>query len=50
MTTRGFGEDEARKTAHLIADVLENPADKQNIAIVKKKVSELTSKFPVYAA
>jgi glycine hydroxymethyltransferase len=50
MTTRGFGEDEARKTAHLIADVLENPADKQNIAIVKKKVAELTSKFPVYAA
>ena len=50
MTTRGFGEDEARKTAHLIADVLENSTDKQNIANVRKKVSELTSHFPVYAA
>ena len=50
MTTRGFREDEARKTAHLIADVLENPTDKQNIANVRKKVSELTSQFPVYAA
>jgi glycine hydroxymethyltransferase len=50
MTTRGFAEDEARKTAHLITDVLENPTDKQNIANVRKKVSELTSQFPVYAA
>ena len=50
MTTRGFKEDEARKTANLIADVLENPTDKQNISIVKKKVSELTRHFPVYAA
>lgn len=50
MTTRGFKEDEARKTANLIADVLENPTDKQNISIVKKKVSELTRQFPVYAA
>ena len=49
MTTRGFKEDEARKTANLIADVLENPTDKQNISIVKKKVSELTRQFPVYA-
>ena len=50
MTTRGFKEDEACKTANLIADVLENPTDKQNISIVKKKVSELTRQFPVYAA
>jgi glycine hydroxymethyltransferase len=50
MTTRGFKEDEARKTANLIADVLENPTDAQNIANVRKKVSELTSQFPVYAA
>jgi glycine hydroxymethyltransferase len=50
MTTRGFAEDEARKTAHLIADILENPADKQNIANVGKKVSDLTSQFPVYTA
>ena len=48
MTTRGFKEEEARMTAHLIADVLDNPRDAANIEAVKSKVHALTSRFPVY--
>ncbi len=48
MTTRGFKEEEARATAHLIADVLDNPRDEANIAAVRAKVNALTSRFPVY--
>ncbi len=48
MTTRGFGADEARRTAHLIADVLDRPDDAANLAEVKAKVAELTKAFPVY--
>jgi len=48
MTTRGFKDEEARATAHLIADVLDNPHDSANIAAVRAKVHALTSRFPVY--
>ena len=48
MTTRGFKEDEANATAHLIADVLDNPRDAANIEAVQAKVHALTSRFPVY--
>ena len=48
MTTRGFKEEEARMTAHLLADVLDNPRDSANIEAVRAKVHALTSRFPVY--
>ncbi len=48
MTTRGFKEEQARQTAHLIADVLDNPHDPANIAAVRAKVAALTRDFPVY--
>ncbi len=48
MTTRGFGTDEARQTAHLIADVLDRPHDAPHIAEVRSKVAALTRDFPVY--
>ncbi|WP_395060338.1 serine hydroxymethyltransferase [Polaromonas sp.] len=48
MTTRGFKDEEARQTAHLIADVLDNPRDAANIEAVRAKVNALTSRFPVY--
>jgi glycine hydroxymethyltransferase len=35
-------------TAHLIADVLDNPRDTANIDTVRAKVHALTSRFPVY--
>ncbi len=48
MTTRGFKEAQARQTAMLIADVLDNPHDEANIAAVRAKVAALTRDFPVY--
>jgi len=48
LTTRGFKEAETRRTAHLIADVLDAPHDPARIASVREKVSALTSDFPVY--
>ncbi|MBL0151230.1 MAG: serine hydroxymethyltransferase [Ideonella sp.] len=48
MTTRGFGEREARATANLIADVLDRPQDEANLATVRDKVAVLTREFPVY--
>ena len=48
MTTRGFRQEEAHMTAHLIADVLDNPRDTANIEAVRAKVHALTSRFPVY--
>jgi glycine hydroxymethyltransferase len=48
MTTRGFKEDQARITAHLIADVLDRPSDAANIAAVRAKVAALTRDYPVY--
>ena len=48
MTTRGFKEDQARITAHLIADVLDKPHDEANLAAVREKVAALTRDFPVY--
>ncbi len=48
MTTRGFKEEQVRQTAHLIADVLDNPHDEANLATVREKVAALTRQFPVY--
>jgi glycine hydroxymethyltransferase len=48
MTTRGFGPEQARLTAHLIADVLDRPDDEANLAAVRSRVSVLTRDFPVY--
>ena len=48
MTTRGFRDEEARATANLVADVLENPRDPAHIEAVRAKVHALTSRFPVY--
>ena len=48
MTTRGFGDDEARLVGHLIADILDHPDDAAKLAMVREKVGQLTAKFPVY--
>lgn len=49
MTTRGFKEGEAELTAHLIADVLDNPESETAISDVRARVNELTSRLPVYS-
>jgi glycine hydroxymethyltransferase len=48
MTTRGFREAEAEHTANLIADVLDDPRDPATLERVKREVSLLTRRFPVY--
>jgi glycine hydroxymethyltransferase len=49
MTTRGFGAAQATQLAHLIADVLERPADENNVMRVSEKVKALCAQFPAYA-
>jgi glycine hydroxymethyltransferase len=49
VTTRGFGVAEMRLVAELIARVLEAPADEANLAAVRRRVEELTERFPLYA-
>lgn len=48
LTTRGFKEEQARQTAHLIADVLDKPHDEAHLAAVRERVAALTRDFPVY--
>jgi glycine hydroxymethyltransferase len=48
LTTRGFGVDETRRTAHLIADVLDHPHDEAALSAVRTRVAALTRDFPVY--
>ena len=48
LTTRGFKDAEARLTANLVADVLDNPRDVANLDAVRAKVNALTAQFPVY--
>ena len=48
MTTRGFGAAEADRLAHLIADVLEDPAGEATAARVRGEVRALCERLPVY--
>jgi glycine hydroxymethyltransferase len=47
ITTRGFGEEEARKVGSMIVRVLNHRGDKQVRSEVRDAVGELTSSFPV---
>lgn len=47
MTTRGFGADEFRETARLIATLLRSPDDDAVAAHVRDAVAELTAPFPL---
>jgi glycine hydroxymethyltransferase len=48
MTTRGFGQAEAEKLAHLMADVLEDPKGEATLERVTREVKAMCAKFPVY--
>ncbi|MGC1817189.1 MAG: serine hydroxymethyltransferase [Casimicrobiaceae bacterium] len=50
VTTRGFGEIECEELGHLIADVLDAPADAAVAARVRGALAALTRRFPVYRA
>lgn len=49
ITRRGFKEAEARTVANFICDVLDSRGDAAVIDKVRGQVSELCSRFPVYA-
>jgi glycine hydroxymethyltransferase len=49
MTTRGFGSAEAEKVAHLLVDVLEDPAREATAQRVRGELKALCERFPVYA-
>jgi len=49
VTTRGFGVEEMKQVAKLIAQVLNAPASAENLAAVRAGVGELTAKFPLYS-
>ncbi|WP_240220886.1 serine hydroxymethyltransferase [Rheinheimera hassiensis] len=49
ITRRGFNEAEARTVANFICDVLDSRGDAGVIDKVRGQVSELCSRFPVYA-
>ena len=46
MTTRGFGAEQARLTAHLIADVLDKPHDGDNIVAVRAEGRRADARLP----
>jgi len=48
MTTRGFGEAEARELAGWMCDVLDDIDNQDTIASVRGKVLELCRRYPVY--
>jgi len=48
MTTRGFGQAEAEKLSHLIADVLEDPSGEATATRVRGELRALCERFPVY--
>ena len=48
MTTRGFGEAEARELAGWMCDILDDVDNREVIDSVRGKVLELCKRFPVY--
>lgn len=49
LTTRGFSEKEMVEVADLISDVLQNVKSSEAIAGARRRVGELTQRFPLYA-
>ena len=50
LTTRGLKEEDIRKVADIIADVIENREDSAVIEAAKAKVQAICKKFPLYEA
>ena len=48
ITTRGFGELECEELGHLIAELLDAPANDAVVTHVRNAVGALTRRFPVY--
>ena len=48
VTTRGMREGEMKRIAELIGQALAAPSEETNLERVRKRVEELTKKFPLY--
>jgi glycine hydroxymethyltransferase len=48
VTTRGMKEDDMKTIAQLIFDALKHINDENHLAVIKTKVKELTSTYPIY--
>ncbi len=49
VTTRGFREQEMREVGRLIAEVLSNITSEETIASVRRRVTTLAERFPLYS-
>ena len=49
VTTRGFGEGEMLEVASMIAQVLSDPESEATLAAVRRRVTVLTDKYPLYS-
>ena len=49
VTTRGFGEAVMFEVARLVAETLRDPSSEATLASVRRKVTELVERFPLYA-
>ena len=49
LTTRGMGKTEMTLIAELIAKVIERPLSEETASSVRREVSELCSRFPIYS-
>ncbi len=47
ITSRGFGVDECRRVAAMVADVLQHPNDEARLARTADEVRELAVRFPL---
>jgi glycine hydroxymethyltransferase len=48
VTTRGFREAEMREVASLIAEVLGDISSQENLAAVRRRVTTLAERYPLY--
>lgn len=48
MTSRGFKEDDVKKTVEAIALVIDNPEDEAAMEKARAIVKELTDKYPLH--
>jgi glycine hydroxymethyltransferase len=49
VTTRGFRETEMREVASLIAEVLRDVTSQENLAAVRRRVTTLAERYPLYS-
>jgi glycine hydroxymethyltransferase len=49
VTTRGFRDSEMRQVAALIAEALNDVQSAETLLAVRRRVAELTERFPLYA-